>query len=916
MSAVVALALRRALSCFVVWSLVALWPLRTRAAESAACTVEGKVTFAGKGAGQTILEITAGGTRFNAELPDTIPLSLTLLLHSQVRVTGECTQTFSSDGYQSPARLRVEKPEDIHIVELAQKHWDAHGITTVSNARVAAPRWIRLRGNVRVSNGTPRTLRLRDGTGEVAVQLLPSLNALPAETVEVLGERAGTGANLHLINAVLRPVRSGEAALALPLLRTTEEVHALKPSDAKAQYPVRIRGVVTSRDRNGGMVQDATRGVYVYGLTNAADARELRVSDFIEVEGLTVQGSFAPMIHCRSARYLGPGRLPDPVRPTWERLNNGSLDCQFVEIEGFVTEAYEQSLVLLMPEGHFGIALVPDAGVEPRAYHWTRYANRHVRIRGTVFATRDNQTQRVLAGSIGMGNPVIGLGEPVLTVKKQIGELLQFDARAAGFHRVKVSGQVLHARERDHYLSDGTNSLRFVTRTAADIAPGEEVEVIGFPRIAGGAPVLLEAQVQRRGRAALPTGRTFTAEALSRAHVGARVQLEAQLLGVRTNRSDVMLDLQAGARSLTARLERRNGEFEPVPMGSLLRLTGVYAGHPRDRVTGAEADSAELLLNTPADIHVLERPSWWTPVRALTVVSSLLGVLALSGIWVMSLRRQVETRTEQLKEQILGREHAERQHLLEAERSRLARDLHDELGTSLTEVSLLANVGAGTPPTLEKAADRFHLIADKAARVIDALDVIVWAVNPATDALQPMADYITSFVREFLSAAGIRCRLKVPIQFPNITLDSQTRHNLFMAVKEALNNAARHSSATEIEFKMAVVDGCLHIAIVDNGVGFDTRSTSAGMGLANLRRRLERIGGHCHIESVRGSGTAVTMYLPLPATATASAGSADFQSAVTQACSLPTVEVPDSRYEPDNDHRPRGGQRHDAANAA
>jgi signal transduction histidine kinase len=232
---------------------------------------------------------------------------------------------------------------------------------------------------------------------------------------------------------------------------------------------------------------------------------------------------------------------------------------------------------------------------------------------------------------------------------------------------------------------------------------------------------------------------------------------------------------------------------------------------------------------------------------------------------VEELERRVAERTQQLEEQIVGREHAERQHLLEAERSRLARDLHDELGASLTEISLLANVGAGTPPCLEKAAARFRLIADKAGGVVDALDVIVWAVNPATDALQPLADYVSSFVREFLSASEIRCRLKVPIQFPPATLDSHARHNLFLAVKETVNNAARHSSAREVEFRMAVVDGCLQITVTDNGVGFDTCAASSGMGLANLRRRLEAIGGQCSIESRRGSGTSVTMFVPLPA---------------------------------------------------
>ena len=679
---------------------------------------------------------------------------------------------------------------------------------------------------------------------------------------------------------------SCSGVLADDALTTGQEVHALKPEQADAKYPTRLRGIVTSTDPNGGMVQDATRGVYVRGLKSKDASGEVRVGDDVEVQGTTARGTFAPMIDCSSVRRLGLGCLPEPVRPTWEQLNNGSMDCQYVEIEGIVTEAYPQTLVLLMPEGHFGIAIVPDAGGDVRSLVLPRYLNKHVRIRGAVFATRDHQTQSVRAGSIGLGTPVIALAEPVVTLEKGIGELLKFDARAASFHRVKVSGQIVHARDRECYLSDGTNGLRFRTRKPANLKPGDRVEVVGFPRVAGSSAVLLEASARKTGHTPLPSGRLLQPDDLSNnVNVGRLIDLRSRLLGVRTNRTDIMLDLQAGSRSLVARLDRKRGELPPLAVGSLLRVTGVYAGHGRDRVTGAEADSCELLLNSPADVQVLARPSWWTPTRALTVVSSLIGALLLVAVWVVSLRRQVEARTSELKEEIeerkraqaevehvhrklvdeiLAREQAERQHLLEAERSRLARDLHDELGSSLTEISLLANGGAGAPPTLEKATDRFRQIAAKAGGVVDGLDVIVWAVNPATDALQAIADYVSSFAREFLTACGIKCRLKVPIEFPAATLDSHVRHNLFLAVKESLNNAARHSSAEEVEFSMAIVDRCLQITITDNGIGFETSTPTPGLGLANLRRRLDAIGGQCAIESRHGRGTSVTMFLPLP----------------------------------------------------
>jgi signal transduction histidine kinase len=769
---------RRFLSALVLM-LGQLISTPTLFAADATSTIEGKITFAGKAADKTILEVTAGGSRVIAELPTAPQMSLPLLLNNHVRLSGDFLPALAADGYASGGRLLVH---------------DTRGIELLA-----------------------ATLKSRDA-----------------------------------------------ASNTVPVLRTTEEVHSLRPEQADCKFPVRIRGVITSLDANGGMVQDATRGVYVLGLKSDG-ALQMQTSDYIEIEGVTERGTFAPMIVGRKIDRIGHGFLPTPIHPTWERLNNGSLDCQFIELEGFVTEANPISLVLLMPEGFFGIAIVPDPGLQAQSYNIPQYANKHVRIRGTVFATRDNETHRVRAGSIGMGNAVFGVGDPVVTLDKQIGELLQFDARAAGFHRVRVCGQVLHAREQEYYLSDGANGLRFVTKHPASLEAGDRVEVIGFPRLAGSSPVLVEATAKKLSAEPLPAGQPLAPDALDRAHIGSLVEVESRLLGIRTNRSEIIFDLQSASRSLVARLERKQGEVPYLPIGSRLRLSGVYAGHGKDRITGVEADSSELLLNFPGNIQIIERPSWWTPKRAVTVISSLIGALLLVAGWVVSLRRKVEARTGELKEEIEERKRAERERLLEAERSRLARDLHDELGSRITEISLLANVGAGAPPTLEKAQERFHLIADKAGGVVDALDVIVWAVNPATDALQPLADYVSSFVREFLSTCGIRCRLKVPIQFPAATLDSHTRHNLFMAVKESLNNAARHSSAPEVEFTMAVVGEALQIAITDNGVGFDASNSNGGMGLANMQRRLDAIGGRCSILSQRGRGSTVTMLLPLRA---------------------------------------------------
>jgi signal transduction histidine kinase len=227
------------------------------------------------------------------------------------------------------------------------------------------------------------------------------------------------------------------------------------------------------------------------------------------------------------------------------------------------------------------------------------------------------------------------------------------------------------------------------------------------------------------------------------------------------------------------------------------------------------------------------------------------------------LRRQVEQRTVLLQHEIRERERAERQHALEAERSRIARDLHDDLGSSLTEIGALASKGWRNPPGGENAPGLFRSIGEKARGLIAALDVIVWAVDPEQNTLQSLADYLGSYAEEYMANAGIACRFKIPAALPPVTLDGRERHDLFLAIKESLHNIVQHSRATEVEFHLAVTGAALEIIIADNGCGF-VPGVSEGHGLKNLLARMERMGGHCEVLSQPKRGTQVKMFLPLP----------------------------------------------------
>jgi len=169
-----------------------------------------------------------------------------------------------------------------------------------------------------------------------------------------------------------------------------------------------------------------------------------------------------------------------------------------------------------------------------------------------------------------------------------------------------------------------------------------------------------------------------------------------------------------------------------------------------------------------------------------------------------------------------------------------------------------------TDAAFQRGASYMESIAGKSRTLVYALDEIVWAVDPERDTLASVARYLASYAEEYLAGLKVACRVQIPNSFPDQVVSGEVRHHLFLAVKEALNNAVRHGAASEIGFRVRVLEDRLWISITDNGSGFDTSGCSNGNGLLNLRNRLEHLHGHCELESSPGAGTTVSLQLPLP----------------------------------------------------
>jgi signal transduction histidine kinase/ligand-binding sensor domain-containing protein len=207
---------------------------------------------------------------------------------------------------------------------------------------------------------------------------------------------------------------------------------------------------------------------------------------------------------------------------------------------------------------------------------------------------------------------------------------------------------------------------------------------------------------------------------------------------------------------------------------------------------------------------------------------------------------------------------AEQQAALERERARIARDIHDDLGNRLTKIMLLSG-RAARDETDSNGARRESFVEEISAtaqQATDALDEIVWAINPQNDTLPHLINYLGQFAVEFLRAANIRCRVDLPDHPPHKPVPADIRHNLFLIVKESLSNIVRHANATEVLLRFSQNDGSTAVTIEDDGCGFVENDRDGADGLRNMRERSSEIGADLKVESAPGKGTKIILNIP------------------------------------------------------
>lgn len=239
--------------------------------------------------------------------------------------------------------------------------------------------------------------------------------------------------------------------------------------------------------------------------------------------------------------------------------------------------------------------------------------------------------------------------------------------------------------------------------------------------------------------------------------------------------------------------------------------------------------------------------------------------MVLLAVSIVIITVLIVKQIQRLRYQKLTRE-MERQFAIEKERTRISKDMHDEVGASLTRISILSELAKNQQSEPVKIQQLVGQISEISGDVVDEMREIIWAMNPRNDTLDSFASYIRQYISGYLETADIQGAFSFPDEITSHFMSSELRRNLFLTVKEAVHNVVKHADATKVIAGLNFTGHKLEITVSDNGKGFDEKKTESwGNGLINMRKRMEESGGTFAIESSLSSGTSIKLEVQLRA---------------------------------------------------
>jgi len=598
-----------------------------------------------------------------------------------------------------------------------------------------------------------------------------------------------------LVALALCTARAQERALS-----TIREIRALSVAEAEREPVVRLRAVVTMRYayRHATYIHDGTGGIYLR-LRDEDVPPGLAAGSLLEIEGVAGAGNFAteiagPKWTSAKVKVIGNAPLPEPQRVTPNEFMEPALSSQWVEIEAQVDDMQVREGIFQFQAragNRLFSALAPS--LSPADESLWQLAGRRVRLLGvvgTVFNRHRQMTARLLfvhsITPLDSIPPSTAGDSPLL----RPGELFRTDVPTP-LTGIRVRGVVTALRPGLGFHLRGENGALLVESTSEDVRAGSEVEVAGVPQMEPFRPVIRAHGVtviaQQAAPAPLRVGLKDVGEGLFHHEF---VELEGEFLGVRRGASMLSYQLRQDGVVFWAQMKLTNpppplSEIQP---GSTLRIRGILLNDAENpQFSSVVGPDFYLRLLEPSGLQIIAVPPWWTVRRVLWLLAGVGALGGLAALWALMLKRRVA------EQSVIIHGPAVRE-ANERERGRIAQNIHDDLGSRLTQLSLLGTRvmdAAETGP----AAELGERIATLARGTVATMDEIVWAVNPRYDSLQSLADYLCRLAPSLLASGAVRCELDVPAVLPPHLIRPETRHGLVLALREAITNILKHARA-------------------------------------------------------------------------------------------------------------------------
>jgi len=460
-----------------------------------------------------------------------------------------------------------------------------------------------------------------------------------------------------LSQATAKPVQP--TAGKLPTLTTAAAVHDLTLDDAKRQYPVHLRGVcvVCFTGWHGFFLNDGVSGIYVETRDHIPLTKAVQPGTWLEVDGVTGPGEFAPIVDRSTLRILGEKPLPNPRMVSLDRLSTGVEDGQWIEFEGTVrSAAFRDSMLdLMIAAGRLQVEVMTQPG--ERQFGWLIDAR--VRVRGTAGPILNQRGQLIGTTVYAPSLKDIDIlqpapPDPFSVPVEPVRRVFDYTPNTGSDHLVRIRGVVVARWGQTVYINDGVQGASLLGRETNTLQPGDLVDAVGYPALGDSTHTIEDAIFNQLGTAPLPEAKPISVkQALSGDFEGDVVQMEGTLIEQKRAMDQTTLLVSSGSEIFSAvfPVDSSDESLSVAQDGSRIRLTGICV------ITDTQASrhfrlpkAFEVLLRAPSDVMVIQSPSWWTPNHALVVVALTLAGMVLVFVWVVALRRRVAQQTRLLRD--------------------------------------------------------------------------------------------------------------------------------------------------------------------------------------------------------------------------------------------------------------------------